>query len=70
MSINYHTLSEFDMIADYTKRSGFGSEIILGLQSIKENWEHFQDTDEDLCDAYDEVVYQLSVYVKDANYQV
>ena len=70
MSINYHTLSEFDMIADYTKRSGFGSEIILGLQSIKENWEHFQDTDEDLCDAYDEVVYQLSVYVKDANYQI
>ena len=64
MSIQYGTLSEFDLIADYTKRSGFGSEIILGLQSIAENWEHFQDTDEDLCDAYEEVIYQLSEFMK------
>jgi hypothetical protein len=64
MSINYHTLSEFDLIADYTKRSGFGSEIILGLQSIADNWDHFQEIDEDLCDAYEEVILQLSEFMK------
>ena len=64
MSIQYGTLSEFDIVAKYTKESGLGTDLIAGLKSIKENWEHFQDTDEDLCDAYEEVIYQLSEFMK------
>jgi hypothetical protein len=33
----YNTLSEFDIVAKYTKESGFGTDIIAGLQSIKQN---------------------------------
>lgn len=60
MSIKYGTLSEFDIIAKYTKESGFGTDLIAGLQSIKENWD---DLDEDITDAYDEVVYQLGQFI-------
>ena len=67
MSIQYGTLSEFDIISKYTKESGLGTDMIAGLKSIKENWD---DLDEDICDAYEEVVYQLSVYVKDAKFYV
>jgi len=67
MSIQYGTLSEFDIISKYTKESGLGTDLIAGLKSIKENWD---DLDEDICDAYEEVVYQLSVYVKDAKFYV
>ena len=41
--------------------------LIAGLKSIKENWD---DLDENICDAYDEVVYQLSVFTKEAEYFV
>ena len=67
MSIQYGTLSEFDIISKYTKESGLGTDLIAGLKSIKENWDEL---DEDITDAYDEVVYQLSVYVKDAKFYV
>ena len=67
MSIQYGTLSEFDIISKYTKESGLGTDLIAGLKSIKENWD---DLDEDITDAYEEVVYQLSVYVKDAKFYV
>ena len=60
MSIKYGTLSEFDIIAKYTKESGLGTDLIAGLQSIKENWD---DLDEDITDAYDEIVYQLSQFI-------
>jgi len=60
MSIQYGTLSEFDIIAKYTKESGLGTDLILGLKSIKENWD---DLDEDITDAYDEIVYQLSEFI-------
>jgi len=67
MSIQYGTLSEFDIIAKYTKESGLGTDLIAGLKSIKENWD---DLDEDITDAYDEVVYQLSIFTKEAEYHV
>ena len=67
MSIKYGTLSEFDIIAKYTKESGLGTDLIAGLKSIKENWD---DLDEDICDAYEEIVYQLSEYIKEGNYHV
>lgn len=61
MSIQYGTLSEFDIIAKYTKESGLGTDLIAGLKSIKENWD---DLDEDITDAYDEIIYQLSEFIK------
>jgi len=67
MSIQYGTLSEFDIIAKYTKESGLGTDLIAGLKSIKENWD---DLDEDITDAYDEVVYQLSIFTKEDAYLV
>ena len=67
MSIQYGTLSEFDIVAKYTKESGLGTDLIAGLKSIKENWD---DLDENICDAYDEVVYQLSVFTKETEYFV
>jgi len=63
----YKVLTEFDIVAKYTKESGLGTDLIAGLKSIKENW---NDLDEDICDACEEVVYQLSVYVKDAKFYV
>jgi hypothetical protein len=67
MSINYHTLSEFDIIAKYTKESGLGTDLIAGLKSIKRNWDNL---DEDTCDAYEEIVYQLSEFIKEGDYHV
>jgi hypothetical protein len=56
----YNTLSEFDIVAKYTKESGFGTDIIAGLKSIKENFDHL---DEDICDSYEEVIYQLNQFI-------
>jgi hypothetical protein len=60
----YNTLSEFDIVAKYTKESGFGTDIIAGLQSIKQNFDHL---DEDICDAYEEVIYLLNQFIRGDN---
>ena len=61
MSITYNSMSEFDIVAKYTKESGFGTDIVSGLKSIKENFDHL---DEYICDAYEEVILQLSEFMK------
>jgi mevalonate kinase len=67
MSITYNSMSEFDIVAKYTKESGFGTDIVSGLKSIKEN---FEDLDEYITDAYEEIVYQLSEFIKEGDYHV
>jgi len=58
-------MSEFDIIAKYTKESGFGTDIVAGLKSIKENFDHL---DEDITDSYEEVIYQLNQFIKGDNH--
>jgi len=65
MSITYNSMSEFDIIAKYTKESGFGTDIVAGLKSIKENFDHL---DEDITDSYEEVIYQLNQFIKGDNH--
>ena len=65
MSITYNSMSEFDIVAKYTKESGFGTDIVSGLKSIKENFDHL---DEYICDAYEEVIYQLNQFIKGDNH--
>ena len=61
----YKTLTEFDIVAKYTKESGLGTDLIAGLKSIKQNWDHL---DEDITDSYDEIMYQLSVFIEERDY--
>ena len=65
MSIQYGTLSEFDIVAKYTKESGLGTDLIAGLKSIKQNWDHL---DEAITDSYEEIMYQLSVFIEESDY--
>jgi hypothetical protein len=60
----YKVLTEFDIVAKYTKESGFGTDLIAGLKSIKENFDHL---DEDICDSYEEVIYQLNQFIRGDN---
>ena len=65
MSIQYGTLSEFDIVAKYTKESGLGTDLIAGLKSIKQNFGYL---DEDITDSYEEIMYQLNQFIRESDY--
>ena len=61
----YKILTEFDIVAKYTKESGLGTDLIAGLKSIKQN---FGDLDEDITDSYEEIMYQLNQFIRESDY--